>query len=73
MAKARVVLLSAEPQRRSRFAVTARIILCTLFVIFGFGLAGCGTMASGSGASAFEDCYNRPPLYQQEHGCYERQ
>ncbi len=51
--------------------MTARMILCTLFVVFAGGLAGCGLPSDGS--IAFDDCYNRPPLYQQQNGCYERQ
>ena len=48
------------------------LIVGTLFAVAAnAGLAGCGTLPAG-GASAFYDCYNRPPLYQQEHGCYER-
>jgi hypothetical protein len=52
--------------------VAVRWFYCTLLIAALVGLAGCGTLPSG-GASAFDDCHNRPPLYQQEHGCYERQ
>lgn len=34
-------------------------------------LAACSTVTSGSPPLAFEDCYNRAPLYQIENGCYE--
>jgi hypothetical protein len=34
------------------------------------GLSACAAADAG-GNIAFEDCYNRPPLYQIEHGCRE--
>ncbi len=51
--------------------MTARSILRALFVVCvaTAALAGCTTRPSGRYPRAFEDCYNRPPLYRQEHGC----
>lgn len=50
--------------------MTARPILLMFIAAAGLALAGC-SLPPGSDSTAFDDCYNRPPLYQQEHGCYE--
>ena len=49
--------------------MTARSILLAALLVA--GLAGCDMPPPGRYSRAFDDCYNRPPLYQQEHGCYQ--
>ena len=51
--------------------MTARRILLTFIAATGLMLTGCANLPPGGGSIAFEDCYNRPPLYQREHGCHE--
>jgi hypothetical protein len=65
---------SGAPGRRLRWferkdpRVRPALLILALLVS---ALAACSTMTSGNPPLAFEDCYNRAPLYQIENGCYE--